>query len=257
MGRLIFSFVLLLFISCKRELDLAPAFNYRCGLEDNITVQDIREVVKRGTLYVDDNLVFEGTVIANDYYDNFFRSVFIADQTGGLELLVGMYDMHLQFPIGRTLHISMQDLTIDMHNGVVRVGLSENSLNVEAPGYFNYYYILDDYLCDCLAFTEIAEPDPISILDLSSDMCGELVTVTDIICDRSGLMWAEAGRDLTYFKDDFNNKIVVQTSQYSQFASELVPDGEITITGVLSLQNIDDKLVYTLKIRNLNDVSSR
>ena len=255
MGRLFFLVVITLLASCVDDIHVEPAFEHRCGRVESVSVQDIREALGGGALYIDDDIVVEVTVIANDYYNNFFKKVVLSDQTGGFELLLGMYDAHLQFPIGRTIHISMKGLTADLYNEVMRVGISDFSLVVEPPGDINYYYILDEYVCDCLYFPEVKEPVPVSISELSSDMCGRLVTVKDIINNRYGITWASTGREYVYFQDSSGTEIVVETSSYAQFASELVPIDEVAITGVLSLQNINEELFYTLKIGNLYDVS--
>ena len=256
MGRLIILFTVTLFVSCVKDIRVAPQLDAKCGQGNNVSVQDIREAIGQGSLYIDEDMVLEVTVIANDIYNNFFKKIVASDETGGLELLVGMYDSHQQFPIGRNIHISMKGLTVDLYNEVMRVGLSEHSLEVEPPGYFNYYYILDKYVCDCTYYPEVQSPKPLSVLELSSDMSGQLVTVKGIVNNRYGLEWAKVGREYIYFNDKVGNRIVVETSAYAEFASEIVPNVEVSITGVLSLQNIDEELFYTLKMRDLYDVSS-
>ena len=248
-------FMILLLTSCVRTASVDPTFGSECGVSDNHSVQDIREKIGRGTLYIDEDITLEVTVIANDYYNNFIKKIVASDATGGFELLVGMYDTHLQFPIGRTFHISLRGLTVDLVDEVMRVGLSEHALEVEPPGYFYYYYVLDRYVCDCVYFPEVKDPEPVSLVELSSDMCGQLVTVTDIVNDEAGLSWAKQGREQIYFRDSIGNKIVVETYLYADFASEIVPNIEVSITGVLSLKMINEELFYTLKMRNLYDVS--
>ena len=256
MGKVVVLLVFLLLTSCVGDTMVEPIFEYRCGQEDNVSVQSIRETIGQGSVYINEDLVVEVTVIANDYYNNFFKKVVVSDATGGFELLVGMYDAHLQFPIGRVLHISMKGLTVDTHNRVMRVGISENSLEHEAPGSFYYYYILDRYVCDCASFPEVEEPEAVTISGLRSSMCGQLVTVTGVVSDEVGVSWAMPGREIILFKDSIGNKIAVETSAYATFASEITPNIPIAITGVLSLQNIDEELFYTLKIRDLHDVSA-
>ena len=257
MSRLIILFIVVIFASCVKDIRVEPQMASKCGQVNSVSVQDIREAIGQGSLYIDEDLVLEVTVIANDYENNFFKKIVAADETGGFELLVGTYDMHRQFPIGRSFHIAMKGLSVDLHNEVMRVGLSKHSLDVEPPEYFNYYYILDRYVCDCTYYPDMPEPEIMTLLELSSDMCGQLVTVTDIINNKYGLAWAKVGREHIYFKDKIGNRIVVETSAYAEFASDIVPNVEVEITGVLSLQMINEELFYTLRMRNLYDVSSK
>ncbi|MEL7120703.1 MAG: DUF5689 domain-containing protein, partial [Bacteroidota bacterium] len=67
---------------------------------------------------ITDDFIISGIVVADDRSGNFFKSLIIQDQTGGLDIRINTTDLYNDFPIGMRIFVRCKDLYIGDFNGV-------------------------------------------------------------------------------------------------------------------------------------------
>lgn len=207
------------------------------------------------------DLVFAGTVTANDESGNFFRSFIVDDGTGAVEVKAGFYDLHNLYPVGRRVVIRALGLALGEYNGVMQLGAAVNDYSSYRVEEFGTAVLLDRHVVrDTVSAPPAAIPCSAAALDGIG--AGRLVEVGPLrAADDAPECWA-AEEDAVYssyavvcFSDAAGDTVRVATSRYADFAAERVPRGEVVLTGIVLRGTFGGHAQTTvIKLRDRNDV---
>lgn len=220
------------------------------------------------TFYQDDpvwvvgqrSVVVSGYVTTSDQAGNFYRSFFIEDETGAVEIRAGLYDLYATYRLGQQVTVVADSLTLGMTNGVLQLGLGSAAYETD---YMNHRVVVDKHLFRGERFEEVI-PRPVKAGQLNEEWLGTLVRFDGVHLDGGvDTTWALPASlsasgvpQSAYlkFRDEKSDSIYVVTSGYASFAGETVPTEAVSVTGILMQGKVNGKLVYQLKMRDLNDV---
>jgi hypothetical protein len=212
-----------------------------------------------------DEWLIGGTVVASDASGNFYRTFFLDDTTGGVEVMAGLYDLHTLYSIGRVVYINLKGLTLTRNDetGVFQLGIAKQATDgTLSVDYIGHSALIDRHVTRAGMNYEFRIPD-LTIGDLTDARLGQLVTVQGIRLGLGGEeTWATPGRGATkeLLATDKSSglRIYITTSDYANFAGEITPTGTLAISGILmKVKDKDEdkyKNEYVLKIRDLRDV---
>lgn len=220
----------------------------------NAELSDVRHSFAVATT-IRDNMVVSGRVTTSDEGGNFYRTLVIEDATGTLELMIGMDYLYRTYPIGSLLSVRLQGLAIDEYNGVLRVGLQPENWDYRTTTYMSHQAVVDTYVYRANSLFR-PEPAKLSVGSLTKNHCGRLITVEGLYADDEATTWAE-GRYTSYrkFRDEWGDSIYVQTSPYARFATQELPRGKVSITGVLYYGAVSgSRKVFIIKMSDEKDV---
>ena len=230
-----------------------------------VTTMDIAAL---RTFYQDDpvwvvgqrSVVVSGYVTTSDQAGNFYRSFFIEDETGAVEIRAGLYDLYATYRLGQQVTVVADSLTLGMTNGVLQLGLGSAAYETD---YMNHRVVVDKHLFRGERFEEVI-PRPVKAGQLNEEWLGTLVRFDGVHLDGGvDTTWALPASlaasgvpQSAYlkFRDEKSDSIYVVTSGYASFAGETVPTEAVSVTGILMQGKVNGKLVYQLKMRDLNDV---
>lgn len=129
---------------------------------------------------IDQNIVISGIVSTTDRYGNFYKSFYIQDDTGGMEIKLGKNGLYNDYLPGQRIYVSCRDLELGMYgyksgsgNGMVQIGFHDPS------GSYETSYLESSLLIDTHVFKgEVeGEVEPVVVeadeLPVSSDIQGE------------------------------------------------------------------------------------
>ena len=154
----------------------------------------------------------------------------------------------------------------------MQIGLPPEPGNRFATGYFYHRAVIGAYVTAERSVEEVAPVD-ISIAELSSILCGRLVRIAHLEVDAgaAGSAWAQtlpspttgyvkfrtAAPDLSsVLPVPSADSITVITSGYASFASAPVPQGKVTLTGILFYgRGEGPRDHFLLKLRNEKDIA--
>lgn len=231
------------------------------------------------TVRIADGTQIKGIVTGNDIEGNIYSQIAIQDESDkpGIIISVAQGGLSGQLQIGQEVLINVGGLYYGTYRSQPQLGVAyhDSSKNQDYPSrisradWQNRFKIIgkpDASKIKVQVFS--ANPDAskgeLNIADLiQADVAykyaGCLVTLKDVEFvkgDGTTTLAPEAeGKDLgygvtRYFKgyDKTNKQIGIRTSCYADFAAELVPQGKLDVTGVLSCYKSSDKYNHTVQL---------
>ena len=227
--------------------------DYSSALTPTISLLEITEMYNGNLVEfgVDSNYIIEGFVTSSDASGNFKNRIIIQDAienpTAGIQLLVDQDLIFENYNSGDKVFVNLNKLYMNKVDGVLTIGYTNGSgiTKIETSKVGSYIFNSGEN------FTII--PTEIVISEINNTVYkNTLVTITDV-----QLTANELGKAFAYFTGDSDGirtiescneaiKLGVFTSGEASFANEKFPEGNGTITGILT---------STLEIRKLEDIA--
>jgi len=260
-----FLFVLgMIVTSCVQDDDFeTPEVN---AVEPNVTVNSSISTVKAMYGGFEPVLIeagadsqtpvyIEAYVVSSDESGNFYKTLVIQDTpenpTAGVAISTDATDTYTFYEPGRKVYFRVDGLFIGEYAGLPTIGTQ----NIDEIGRIG----VDDFESRILRSNEVAElvPTPITIEQAYNEArLNTLIQLQDVQFPNDLLGQAYGNLDNTFsvnrtVEDCDDNTIILRNSGFSDFKNLLLPEGNGTLTAVLSLFNND----FQLFIRNTNDVN--
>lgn len=239
---------------CRREYH-APEVEYSTLLP-TAHIRQLAELLDEGLTRVPDGVVLAGVVSANDAEGNFYRSIVVEDASGAVEVSLGMWELAGVYPVGCGVTIDASGLAVVRTDGVLTLGWevydwSGGRVEPIAPR--------EEIVGRVVVSHKGESPTPrtLTIGELTEQMCGRLVRLEGVRAIEPGEKWGatEYGTSVDRaFEDAEGRVVVVRTSRYADFAERRVPEGELSIDGILYRGRRAGEDVYVLKMRSIDDV---
>ena len=128
---------------------------------------------------IDKNCVIKGQVTTSDQVGNLYKSLYIQDETAGIEIKIGKNGLYNEYKLGQWLYIDCAGLTIGDYNGMINLGYDDPTNQYETS-YMEHAYIIDAHVFKG-AYGEPVKPVVISVSDLHKpENLGRLVTIENL-----------------------------------------------------------------------------
>ncbi|MGB5436199.1 MAG: DUF5689 domain-containing protein, partial [Maribacter sp.] len=226
------------------------------AMEVNATFADVKALYVDGTVQIQDDLIIEGYVISSDEAGNFFSTLHFQDApenpTEGLQLELDLRDSHLFYTMGSTIYVKLKGLYLGKQKDSYKLGGVFTSFGNLSVGRLPANVVAQHLYVSCTDNVSIV-PKEVQMEALNERMVNTLVELknVEIIDDALGLPFAEVREETERtLVDCDDNEMVLLNSGYSDFQSELLPERNGSVVGVLLKDNSD----YSLVIRDLNDI---
>lgn len=132
-----------------------PADYVPAEMTPNTSIAELAAMYKIGKpVTITKDLVIEGLVSSSDQSGNFYKSFYIQDATGGMELKIGKTSLYSDYKLGQTVYVKLNGLTIGMYgyksgnyggNGLVQIGLEDPTGEYETS-YMEIQPIIDAHV---------------------------------------------------------------------------------------------------------------
>ena len=204
---------------------------------DESKVVTVRSVLDMRVEGVETNIgsdsFLKGIVVSSDELGNFFKTIVIQDETGGIAILADMNDTYIDYAIGSEVYVALQDLFISDFNGLPQLGYAPSSSSVKRiPEGLVSNIIITTGSVNFVNATEL------SIDNLSDDNLNTFISLTDVQFDDAsvGNTFADGINSLSLnntIVDCDGNEVILRTSGFADFADNRIPGGNGSIRGVL------------------------
>lgn len=125
-------------------------------MEPTHTIAKLAAMYETGKPWViDKDIVIAGKVSTTDQPGNFYKSLYIQDGTGGMEIKIGKNGLYNDYKPGQTLYVKCNGLSLGMYgysssssyggNGMVQIGFEDPSGEYETS-YIEYSIIIDTHI---------------------------------------------------------------------------------------------------------------
>lgn len=226
--------IALTFNACLDEdFDNPPTTGNDPGLKVTTTIAELNALHTFGTITkIDEDLIIKGTVVADDFTGNWYRSFVLQDETGGITVLIDITESYVFYPEGREVYIRLKGLALGDYNNLTQLGVYNSAIN-ELEDIGN----VSDHLVQSVN-REVPEPTLLTINQLSQEHVNTLVKLEEVEFDAPNSTYADAAGQNSVNLDlsDCNgNRTLVRTSGFADFAAQTVPQGKGTFVGILSV----------------------
>ena len=249
-SRYICTLLLLTFTACHERAEWSG--NSNPSNEEHISIAYLKSLCTRTSYTINKTLYIEGYVTANDLYNEFYKSIFIQDESEGIEIHLDAFKLYRRFGIGAKVRVYCDGLALGEHSGSISLGAKPQS----------------EYVVDRIPESEIQrrillledtpqaiEPIELTIGELTPRHIGKYITLHDVEFQGadSSLKWCdysqEEGRILNTTRtltDSDGNSIKLYTIGECDYADEPLPKGKGSICAILDYFNRE----YQLRVTN-------
>lgn len=266
-----------------------PAYGNNTLQEKNvISIAELKEkygITKdmiNDTVRIDDGIQIKGVVTGNDAEGNIYNEIALQDETGGILVCIAQGGLCGQMQVGQEILIDLGGLYIGAYRSQPQIGVPYTSTS--ASGAKSTYPSRIARAEWQTRFKLIGKPDATKLVAKEFDYESlkgnetELYKYAGCLVEATGVGFAKADGKTTYApksegastgygvmrafknmttgKDYTTNEFGVRTSCYSDFAAEKLPEGKLTVTGILTCYKSQTKYKATAQIlmRQQSDV---
>jgi hypothetical protein len=243
--------------ACERDYD-APLLTEPeyTGPAANITISELRTqnaaATDKAPIIITQDQVLKAVITGNDESGNIFKKIYLQDETGAIEMEVDQSSVYNYYPVGQTVYVDLNGLSISVYGDEQQLGHPEGYLFRTPWEDFEKHVSKDGW-----ANPENAKPvviDDISTINAApDDYKFKLVQFTGVTFQNGGkgIFAPEDGYGEENITDSHGNTIMIRTSNYASFAGNKLPQGKGNVTGILGRF----KGTWQLTLRTANDVS--
>lgn len=149
------------------------------------TIAELKDMYKTNgnkPFVVQKSCVIKGQVTTSDQVGNLYKSLYIQDETAGIEVKIGKNGLYNEYKLGQWLYVDCTGLTVGDYNGMINIGYSDPSGEYETA-YLEHAYIIDAHVFKG-SYDKPVEPVVVTEADLHKKVnLGRLVTIKDLKYD--------------------------------------------------------------------------
>lgn len=125
-------------------------------LEKTHTIKQLADMytVQGRPIEIEDDIIIEGVVITTDQPGNFYKSLYIQDETCGMEIKLGRNGLYNEYKLGQTIYVKCKGLTLGMYGykegnyggmGMVQLGYVDPTQEYETS-YMEHPVLVDRHV---------------------------------------------------------------------------------------------------------------
>lgn len=147
-----------------------PAADQGQTLVPNMTVAEVAGLYKTGPVDIRRDLILEGVVSTTDQPGNFYKTLYIQDETGGIELKIGRNGLYNDYPLGQHLYVRLNGLTVGMYgknnsgNGMVGIGFTDPTGDYETA-FLENKLLIDRHIIKVKG-SVLTPPEPVVVTEM-------------------------------------------------------------------------------------------
>jgi DNA/RNA endonuclease YhcR with UshA esterase domain len=248
--------VILLFTGCvDHEFDEPPQNGEDPALTANATVQDLRDKFTSGKFTrITEDWIVEAIVVADDESGNYYKTLVVQDETGGIDVKINANSLFQTFWAGRKVFIKAKGLVVSDYNELIQLGGSVGFEDGDSTLYSIEEWLIDDHIIPGTWNNDV-NPPTLSLNEVDKTYMSQLVRFEDVQFSGTYIngTYADAenlqSRNIT-IQDCEGSTLLVRTSGYADFAGDTVNSKRGNLLGIVSVYQ-DDIQIY---IRNTDDI---
>lgn len=243
--------------ACERDYD-APLLTEPeyTGPAANITISELRTqnaaATDKAPIIITQDQVLKAVITGNDESGNIFKKIYLQDETGAIEMEVDQSSVYNYYPVGQTVYVDLNGLSISVYGDEQQLGHPEGYLFRTPWEDFEKHVSKDGWANPENAKSVVI--DDISTINAAPDNYKfKLVQFTGVTFQNGGkgIFAPEDGYGEENITDSHGNTIMIRTSNYASFAGNKLPEGKGNVTGILGRF----RGTWQLTLRTANDVS--
>jgi hypothetical protein len=245
----------LVIVSCNKTFDEPPVYEPPVTTPD-LTIADLKAMHTNGQFeQINEDKTIGGVVIADDRSGQFYKTIVIQDETGGISVSLDAYDLYTSYPIGRMVYIKVKDLYLGDYNKLIELGGGVDNSG-STPRLASIPSVLINQYLTKGSLDNVITPKVVKVDDLNDSYQNTLIQLNDYEFAVSDTSKTFAKPDLSSSAVNFtlegcsDKAIILRNSSYADFAGYNVPNGNGNIIAVYTVFGTTKQL----NIRDTSDV---
>ena len=229
----------------------ATSGDYDSPPQGKVSIAYLKSLAQSEGRMITSDIAIEGYVVANDLFGEYYKSIVISDQSGGIAIGVDESSTAVRFPLSAHLTIHCSGLALGTYGGTLMLGaIPEREYNVDriATSDIERYISIDKE--NPLAI----EPTATTIAELTPSHIGNYVVINHLsFKEQAGMTWCDkdplTGQYITTVRtayDSDNRPLSIRIIAQCDYRSEAIPSGQGSLYGIVEYVNGE----YTLRIVN-------
>ena len=221
--------------------------------EANTELVALRELCANGMYAIDWDMICVGRITSSDSEGNFYRSIVVEDESGAVEIKLGLYNSASQYPEGLLVALHLNSTAALFENGVIQIGLPPQSFD-ESPREMESQAVIDSHI---VRSNSVSPTTPLvcDIAGLDVGLCGRFVAVENL---HYAPIEGEENQEYFRFVDSEGRHIFVYVSSYADFAGLEFSATERDIRGILYYESVGANIgkQFVIKPRFKDDIAT-
>ncbi|MDR0206789.1 MAG: DUF5689 domain-containing protein [Bacteroidales bacterium] len=262
-----------LFISCFKT-EIPPPLMFEG--EANMSIADFQKLhtldPEEPVTLIKDEIIITGIVTSTDKYGSCYKEIFFQDKTGGLSIRIDNSSYYNKYRIGQRIFVKAKGLYLGNYvswssagigrYGFYQLGLyaNKNSGSVAITSKKENQHIFRHDIPTTRPIPKTISGTTDIVVGIGGDYHTLVRLANCYFIDADGIKkYFEPSGTLTTISQNigFNNgtgTIQARISSFCTFANDLLPEGPLNITGILSMYESPPYSPYQLIICNIDDV---
>lgn len=211
-----------------------------CEYSDNgltqKTVAEVKQLATSPLTLITGDFVLKAKVIANDKSANLFKYIYVEDATGGIRINIDKADMFNdpRFVVGKEVYVKLKNLYVGAVNGEVQLGVPFSGAVGRIAEADVYKYFFDSKK----VITAVTATEK-TITQFTMADVGRWVKIKDLqfIAGDLEKVYASGAVTNRTLEDCSGNKVLLRTSNFADFAGQVIESGKGDVYGILSIFN--------------------
>lgn len=240
-----------LFGGCYNRHNDAPVTKFAEGA--NSTLGALGELCANGLYAIDWDMICVGRITSSDSEGNFYRSIVVEDESGAVEIKLGLYNIASQYPEGLLVALHLNNTATLFENGVIQIGLPPQSFD-ESPREMESQAVIDNHIVRSNSVNHTT-PLVCNIAGLDNGLCGRFVALENL---HYAPIEGEENQEYFRFVDSEGKQIFVYVSPYADFAGLEFSATERDIRGILYYESVGMNIgkQFVIKPRYKDDIAT-
>ena len=216
-----------------------------------VSIAYLKSLAKSESYTITDDISIEGYVVANDLFGEYYKSIVISDESGGIEIAIDTNKTATQFPISARVVVFCSGLTIGDYGGRLTLGAApagHYTVDRISAKDISRYFLVDK------SAPKAIEPTRLNINEITEKHIGNYIRLDDVtFSSQAGMSWCDkepaSGEYITTERtlhDRKGNALAVRTIAECLYRSEKMPSGYGVVCGIVEYFNGE----YSLRIVN-------
>lgn len=135
-------------------------------LETNKTIKALKDMYVSGGVKIEEDIIIGGQVVSEDKSGNIYKSIYIQDETGGIEVKIGKTGLYNDYKLGQWVYVKCSGMKLGDYNGMKQIGLDDPTGDYETSYIEETYFIANHIYRGEMA--DPLEPKEVSVANLTS-----------------------------------------------------------------------------------------
>lgn len=102
-----------------------PAEPAYVTLQPNTDIVTLKGMYTGKATHIEDDIIIGGQVTSSDASGNVYRTMYIQDETGGIEIKLGLTGTYNDYKLGQWVYVKCLGLTLGDYEGMLQVGMDD------------------------------------------------------------------------------------------------------------------------------------